>query len=87
MIETLEGVSPSNSEDLLEEPSLAEAGVVGVKGSGESADLADLAEPSAEELAIARELVRSARARGAAALPKRAPGYLSLGFPDPRKRR
>ena len=66
MIETLAGVSPSNPEDLREEPSLAEAAVVGVKGSGEPDDPADLAEPTAEELAIARELVRSAHARGVA---------------------
>lgn len=34
MIETLAGVSPSNIEDLYQEPSLAEAAVVGVEGSG-----------------------------------------------------
>jgi transposase-like protein len=66
MIETLAGVSPSKFEDLREDPSLAEATVVGVKGSGVPDDPTDLAEPSAEELAIARELVRSARARGVA---------------------
>jgi putative transposase len=66
MIETLAGVSPSKFEDLCEDPSLAEAAVVGVKGSGVPDDPTDLAEPSAEELAIARELVRSARARGVA---------------------
>jgi putative transposase len=66
MIETLAGVSPSNIEDLHEEPSLADAAVVGVKGSDEPDDPADLTEPSAEELAIARDLVRSARARGVA---------------------
>jgi hypothetical protein len=66
MIETLAGVSPSKFEDLREDPSLAEAAVVGVKGSGVPEDPTDLAEPSAEERAIARELVRSARARGVA---------------------
>ena len=68
MTETLAGVSPSNNEDLLELSTLAEASVVGVTGAepDEPADRIDLAVPSAEELAIARELVRSARARGVA---------------------
>jgi putative transposase len=66
MTETLAGVSPSNIEGLLEQPSLAEAAVAGA-ADREDIDEADvLAEPSAEELAIARELVRSARARGVA---------------------
>lgn len=68
MTETLTGVSPSKTEDLLEEPSLAEAGVAGVRSAepDPAGEIVDLAEPSAEELAIARELVRSARARGVA---------------------
>ena len=67
MTETLAGVSPSKTENLLEEPSLAEAAVAGVSVAEPVADrLVDLAEPSEEELAIARELVRSARARGVA---------------------
>lgn len=69
MTETLAGVSPSNTEELLEQPSLAEAGVAGAvvaKGTNEVDDLGGLAEPSEEELAIARELVRSARSRGVA---------------------
>ncbi len=55
----------SNSEDL-REPSLAAAAVAGAMVWEEPDESADLAEPSAEELAIARELVRSARARGVA---------------------
>jgi hypothetical protein len=55
MIETLAGVSPSKFEDLREDPSLAEAAVVGVKGSGVPEDPTDLAEPSAEERARSRE--------------------------------
>jgi hypothetical protein len=35
MTETLTGVSPSNTEDLLKQPSLADAAVAGVTGSGE----------------------------------------------------
>jgi len=69
MTETLAGVSPSNTEELLEQPSLAEAAVAGAvvaKGTNEVDDLGGLAEPSEEELAIARELVRSARSRGVA---------------------
>ena len=67
MSETLLGVSPSKSEDLYEEPSLAEAAVAGPSaGELEAVEVVDLAEPSEEELAIARELVRSARARGVA---------------------
>src|SRR4051812_27029628 len=69
MTETLAGVSPSNTEELLEQPSLAEAAVAGAvvaKGTNEVDDPGRLAEPSEEELAIARELVRSARARGVA---------------------
>src|SRR3954454_7409392 len=66
MTETLAGVSPSNTEELLEQPSLAEAAVAGAvvaKGTNEVDDLGGLAEPSEEELGIARELVRSARSR------------------------
>jgi hypothetical protein len=69
MTEALAGVSTSNTEYLLEQPSLADAAVAGVRGSGElddPADVMDLAEPPAEEPAIARELVRSASARGVA---------------------
>jgi putative transposase len=69
MTETLAGVSPSNTEELLEQPSLAEAGGAGAvvaKGTNEVDGLGGLAEPSEEELAIARELVRSARSRGVA---------------------
>ena len=68
MTETLGGVSPSKTEDLLEQPSLAEAAVAGVMKTEPDPppDLVDVAEPSQEELEIARELVRSARARGVA---------------------
>jgi putative transposase len=67
MTETLAGVSLSKTEDLLEEPSLAEAAVAGVSiAKPETVQVAELAEPSEEELAIARELVRSARSRGVA---------------------
>jgi transposase-like protein len=61
MTETLMGMSPSSTDELLEEPSLAEVAV-----RGPVQDCLGPAEPSAEELAIARELVRSARARGVA---------------------
>lgn len=74
MTETLAGVSPSNTEALLEVPSLAESAVAGREAldpgdlldTAESAQLNELSGPSAEELEIARELVRSARARGVA---------------------
>src|SRR4051794_12300956 len=67
MTETLTGMtSPSKTEELLEQPSLAEAAVAGAGGNEEADDPGELAEPSAEELAVARELVRSARARGVA---------------------
>ena len=67
MTETLAGVSLSKTEKLLEKPSLAEAAVAGVSGAEpETVRVAELAEPSEEELAIARELVRSARSRGVA---------------------
>jgi len=68
MSETLAGVGPSNTENLLKMPSLAEAAVAGAVGATEPDARVDIveAEPSAEELAIARELVRSARARGVA---------------------
>ena len=68
MTETLAGMSPSTTEELLEMPSLAEAAVAG-PGHGlgsEETEVSELAEPSEEELAIARELVCSARARGVA---------------------
>ena len=65
--ETLTGVSPSKSTNLIEEPSLSEAAVAGVSVAEPApTEAVDPAEPSAEELAIARELVRSARARGVA---------------------
>src|SRR4051794_11906404 len=67
MTETLLGVSPSKSRDLIEEPSLVKAGVAGVIPAGPAArGVVEAAEPSEEELAMARELVRSARARGVA---------------------
>ncbi|RPF28000.1 IS256 family transposase [Georgenia muralis] len=66
MTETLAGVSPSSTEELLEQPSLAEAAVAGAAGSEDVDGPGELAEPSTEELGIARELVRSARARGVA---------------------
>ena len=58
------GAAASNiGEKVIAQPSLAEAATA----VGEmDAAAADAAAPSAEELAIARELVRSARARGAA---------------------
>lgn len=76
MTETLAGVSPLRTEPPLEleAPSLAES-VVGGPGPLDAGDLLDAVEapkleglsgPSAEELAIARELVRSARSRGVA---------------------
>ena len=57
MAETLMGMSPSRTEGLLEEPSLAEAAVAGGSASQDCTGLVEPAEPSAEELAIARELV------------------------------
>lgn len=74
MTETLAGMSPSNTEALLEVPSLAESAVASrevldpgdVLDLSEAAELAELSGPSADELAIARELVRSARSRGVA---------------------
>ena len=67
MTETLAGVSPSKSGNLPERPSPADAAVAGVSVvDPASTELVEPAEPSAEELAIARELVRSARARGVA---------------------
>jgi putative transposase len=67
MTETLAGVSPSNPEGLLEQPSLAEAAVAGAADTDDDVNEAEvLAEPSEAELAVARELVRSARARGVA---------------------
>ena len=62
MTETLTGVSPSNSKDLPEQPSLADAAVAGVSvAESASTEVVEVAEPSEDELAIARELVRSAR--------------------------
>jgi Transposase, Mutator family len=66
MTETLAGVSPSSSEGLLEQPSLAEAAVAGAADTEDVNEAEVLAEPSEAELAIARELVRSGRARGVA---------------------
>src|SRR4051812_3972188 len=66
MTETLAGVSPSKTEGLLEQPSLAEAAVAGAADREDIAEADELGEPSEEELAIVRELVRSARARGVA---------------------
>ena len=67
MTETLAGVSPSKSENLPEKPSLADAAVRGASvAEPASIEVADVSEPSAQELAIARELVRSARSRGVA---------------------
>lgn len=76
MTETLAGVSPLHVEPPLEleVPSLSESAVGsrGATGAGDSLDaleapgLDELSGPSAEELAIARELVRSARSRGVA---------------------
>jgi len=74
MTETLAGMSPSNTEALLEVPSLAESAVASrealdpgdVLEMSEAAVLAELSGPSAQELAIARDLVRSARSRGVA---------------------
>jgi transposase-like protein len=74
MTEALVGMSSPKVEALLEHPSLAESAV----GTREALDPGDVLEgleaaglpepagPSAEELAIARELVRSARAQGVA---------------------
>jgi hypothetical protein len=67
------------THELLEQPSLAKAAVAGVAGSEEAEDLSVPAEPSDAELAIARELVRSARpwvamtGAGAAGTPATAP--------------
>ena len=49
MIETLAGMSPSKTEDLLEEPLLAEVAVAGVNSVDPAAtELGDPAEPSDE---------------------------------------
>ncbi len=67
MTETLTGVNPSNSRNLPEQPSLSDAAVAGVSVAEQaSTEVVDPAKPSVEELAVARELVRSARARGVA---------------------
>lgn len=47
MIETQAGVSPSNTESLPGDLSLADAAVGGIEGSGEQDDPADPAEPAA----------------------------------------
>jgi transposase-like protein len=59
-------MSPSNTEELVEHPSLAEAAVAGAATVEGADEAGEVAEPSEEELAIARELVRSARSRGVA---------------------
>ena len=67
MTETLTGMSPSRTEELVEEPSAAESRVAGREPDcGALSAPPEAVEPSTEELAIARELVRSARARGVA---------------------
>lgn len=67
MTETLAGVSPFETEELLvEQPPLAEAAVAGAAMNNAEIDDDGGAEPSEEDLAIARELVRSARSRGVA---------------------
>ena len=68
MSETLLGVSPSKSEDLLRGavPGRGRCGRPERCRAGVPLRWSSLAEPSEEELAIARELVRSARARGVA---------------------
>ncbi len=67
MTETLAGVSPFETVELLvEQPPLAEAAVAGAATNSAEIDVDGGAEPSEEELAIARELVRSARFRGVA---------------------
>ena len=53
MTETLAGVSPSNTEELVEQPSLAEAAVAGGVGNEAAEEPGEVAEPSEEELAIA----------------------------------
>lgn len=63
MTETL-GVGPSKTEGMLGQPSLAEAAVASAADREDIDEAVVLTEPSAEELAIARELVRAARARG-----------------------
>lgn len=52
MTETLAGVSSSKTEDLLEEPSFAEAAVGGVRKAEPDAppDLGDVAEPSRDQV-------------------------------------
>lgn len=74
MTETLVDVSPSRNEAPLKVPSLTESAVAGREAvdpgdlleRSEVAGLDEMSGPSDEELAIARELVRSARARGVA---------------------
>ena len=73
MTERLAGVSPLRN-GALEVPSLAEAAIAGREAvdpgdlleRAEAAGLDEMPGPSAEELEIARDLVRSARARGVA---------------------
>ena len=76
MTKTLAGMNSPVMEELIGVPSLAQEAVAGVEAERRLADLAGPAArsadpdgsagPSVEELAIARELVRSARARGVA---------------------
>ena len=67
MVETLLDMSlQTGTEDLVEEPSLAEAAVSAAVSTDNPGGSGEPAEPSVEELEIARELVRSARARGVA---------------------
>ena len=64
MTETLLDMSASNTEDLVHEPSLTQAAVASRAPTEDPEGAVGAAEPSAEELEIARDLVRSARARG-----------------------
>ena len=67
MVETLQDMSlQAETEDLIEEPSLAEAAVSAAASAEDAEAQGEPSEPSAEELEIARDLVRSARARGVA---------------------
>ena len=67
MVETLQDMSlQAETEELIEEPSLAEAAVSAAASAEDAEAQVEPSEPSAEELEIARDLVRSARARGVA---------------------
>jgi hypothetical protein len=48
MTKTLAGVSPSNTDELLEQPSLAEAAAAGAVGIEEVDDLGELVAPRGE---------------------------------------